>query len=234
MKFNQFGQPIGHAIQQPIPGKFKAQSLIGNDVNLVLIEQDRVALKNVEQLWDCIKTEPDERCWTYLPYEAPETFRQLEYNLKRNFGFEPSFHYWIMVEGQAVGWIALMNLREQHAAVEIGNVYFSHRLKQTAAATEVIYLLLNHCFEQGLRRIEWKCDDLNGPSKRAALRFGFVYEGLFRQDRVSKGRNRDTTWFSIIDSEWASLKTAYLQWLNPDNFNHAGKQKKRLEDFIVT
>lgn len=233
MKFNQFGQPIGDAIQQPVPTNFKVQSLTGHYVSLLLIEKDNFDLKNVDQLWDCINTEPDERCWTYLPYEAPESCRQLEYNLKRNFGFDPSFHYWIMVDGQAVGWIALLNLREPHAAVEIGNVYFSHRLKQTPAATEVVYLLLHHCFEQGLRRIEWKCDDLNAPSKRAALRFGFVHEGLFRQDRVTKGRNRDTAWFSIIDAEWSNLKNTYTQWLNPNNFDHAGKQKKRLENFVV-
>ena len=116
--------------------------------------------------------------------------------------------------------------------IEIGNIYFSHQMKQSVASTEVIYLLLNSCFEQGFRRVEWKCDDLNTPSKRAALRFGFQYEGTFRQDRIYKARNRNTAWFSMLDSEWPRVKAAYLAWLTIDNFDPAGQQKIKLAEFM--
>ncbi|MDS7694921.1 GNAT family N-acetyltransferase [Acinetobacter soli] len=230
MKSNQFGQPVGDAVALAVPIQLKAHTLTGNYVDLLPIEKDTFTLDYAKQLWTCVNSEPDARCWTYLPYEAPQSEVELEQNLRRKFGFEPSHHYWIVVEGKAVGWVALLNLRAQHAAVEIGNVYFSHRLKQTPAATEAIFLLLRDCFKQGMRRVEWKCDDLNQPSKNAALRFGFTYEGLFRQDRVTKGRNRDTAWFSMIDIEWPKLQNTYLQWLDPLNFDKLGKQKRRLEE----
>ena len=142
-------------------------------------------------------------------------------------------HYLIEVNHMIVGWIGLINERSAHRAIEVGNVYFSHQMKQSTASTEVIYLLLKTCFEQGFRRVEWKCDELNQPSKRAALRFGFQYEGTFRQDRIAKGRNRNTAWFSILDEEWSSLEMVYQQWLSPENFDMDGKQKKRLSDLTT-
>jgi RimJ/RimL family protein N-acetyltransferase len=125
-----------------------------------------------------------------------------------------------------------LNIQRAHGTAEIGNVYFSHQLKQSRAATETIYLLLRACFSAGYRRIEWKCDDLNEPSKRAALRFGFHYEGLFRQHYIVKGRSRNTAWFSMLDEEWPELDNPYQAWLNADNFDAAGRQKRRLQDFI--
>lgn len=169
MKSNQFGQPVGDAVALAVPIQFKAHTLMGNYVDLLPIEKDTFTLDYAKQLWTCVNSEPDARCWTYLPYEAPQSEVELEQNLRCKFGFEPSHHYWIVVEGKAVGWVALLNLRAQHAAVEIGNVYFSHRLKQTPAATEAIFLLLRDCFQQGMRRVEWKCDDLNQPSKMQHL-----------------------------------------------------------------
>ncbi|EEH68189.1 hypothetical protein HMPREF0023_2294 [Acinetobacter sp. ATCC 27244] len=104
-------------------------------------------------------------------------------------------------------------------------------MKKSKASTETIFLLLQQCFKHGFRRVEWKCDDCNAPSKAAALRFGFQFEGLFRQDRIVKGRNRNTAWFSIIDEEWPDLEKIYQQWLSPDNFDEQGFQKRRLTDF---
>ncbi|WP_425918104.1 GNAT family N-acetyltransferase [Acinetobacter sp. TSRC1-2] len=108
----------------------------------------------------------------------------------------------------------------------MGNVYFSHQMKQSTASTEVIYLLLQACFEQGFRRVEWKCDELNQPSKRAAARFGFQYEGTFRQHRIVKGRNRNTAWFSILDEEWINLQEAYQNEFELNNLDAEGEQKK--------
>ncbi len=149
----------------------------------------------------------------------------------RSFGFQNSIHYLIKANGQALGWAALLNIQPAHGVAEIGNLYFSHCMKQSKAATETIYLLLDACFQAGCRRVEWKCDDLNAPSKRAAQRFGFQYEGLFRQHYVVKGCSRNTAWFSILDEEWPELSQAFQAWLQAENFDPNGQQKVRLQDF---
>jgi RimJ/RimL family protein N-acetyltransferase len=115
--------------------------------------------------------------------------------------------------------------------VEIGNVLFTPALQATTAATEAMYLMARHAFEDlGYRRYEWKCNDLNAPSRRAAVRLGFTYEGTFRQHMIVKGRNRDTAWYSMIDTEWPRVKAAFEAWLDPGNFDEAGRQKRRLEE----
>ena len=115
------------------------------------------------------------------------------------------------------------------ARYELGNIWFSPELQRTAAATEAIFLLADHAFnELGYRRVEWKCNALNAPSRNAALRYGFLYEGLFLQHRVVKGRNRDTAWFAITDKRWPALRSAFLAWLEPSNFGKDGKQVRSL------
>lgn len=227
---NEFGQNVGCSLKhnlsiQPISGTLKGQYINLIDVAEGLSEQA------ASLIWDCVVTEPSEECWTYLPYSAPQSQIALKNNLQNLFGFKDSTHFLIEVDGEVQGWIALLNPRLGHAAIEIGNVYFSHKMKKSKAATEAIFLLLKQCFKYGFRRVEWKCDDANAPSKAAALRFGFQYEGLFRQDRIVKNRNRNTAWFSIIDEEWSNLDQAYQQWLSPENFDAQGFQKQRLSDF---
>lgn len=229
--FNVFQQPVGDLVDQFLPVNYRHENLIGQFVELIPIIDSSPKDLELEQLWQTMVTEPDARCWTYLPYEGFNSRDQLKFALQNLFGFHPSYHYLVKMNHTIVGWIALLNPRLAHAAIEIGNVYFSHRLKHTAASTEAVFLLLKHCFDQNFRRVEWKCDDFNEPSKGAALRFGFCFEGLFRQDRVTKGRNRNTAWFSIIDEEWTELKSAYEAWLSPTNFDTYGKQKQRLADF---
>lgn len=134
--------------------------------------------------------------------------------------------------GRAEGRQALMRIDAAHGVIEIGNILWGPAIARTRAATEALYLFAAYAFDTlGYRRFEWKCNNLNEPSKRAAKRFGFTFEGIFRQHMVAKGRNRDTAWFSIIDAEWPSLRKAYDAWLDPDNFDAAGQQKRRLEDF---
>ena len=124
------------------------------------------------------------------------------------------------------GW---MRIYPEHASIEIGGVYWGPAMARSRLATEALYLFARHAFDDlGYRRFEWKCNNCNEPSKAAALRFGFQYEGLFRQDRIAKGESRDTAWYSIIDSEWPALRTEYERWLAPDNFDGDGKQKTRL------
>lgn len=131
--------------------------------------------------------------------------------------------------GHAVGTLALMRQDPAHGVIEVGHVTFSPKLKQTPLSTEAQYLLMAHVFEQlGYRRYEWKCDSLNAPSRRAAERLGFRFEGIFRQAIVYKERSRDTAWFSIIDSEWPKLREAFEAWLAPENFDAEGRQRRSL------
>lgn len=137
--------------------------------------------------------------------------------------------------GAAVGRQTLMRIDAQNGVIEIGNIYWGPKLSRRRGATEALYLFMKYAFEGlGYRRFEWKCNDANAPSKAAALRFGFSAEGLFRQHMIVKGANRDTAWFSIIDTEWPALKAGYEAWLNPDNFDADGKQKQRLQAYLET
>lgn len=134
--------------------------------------------------------------------------------------------------GRALGRQALMRVDPVHGVIEIGSIHWGPAMARSRIATEALYLFGRYAFETlGYRRFEWKCHNLNEPSKRAAQRFGFTYEGLFRQHMVAKGRNRDTAWFSIIDSEWPERARAFAAWLDPANFDAAGRQTRRLEDF---
>ncbi|MBM3522511.1 MAG: GNAT family N-acetyltransferase, partial [Alphaproteobacteria bacterium] len=128
----------------------------------------------------------------------------------------------------ALGLAGLMRIDLPNRVIEIGSILYSPRLQRTAAATEAIYLFARYVFELGYRRFEWKCNSLNAPSRRAALRFGFSYEGLFRQHMVAKGRNRDTAWYAMLDGDWPRCRAAFEAWLDPSNFDSAGRQIRSL------
>lgn len=142
----------------------------------------------------------------------------------------------------AVGWLSLLNIETAHQSVEVGHVAFSPVLQRTVESTEAFYLVIRHTLEDlGNRRLEWKCDALNAPSRRAAARLGMTYEGTFRKHRIVRGRNRDTAWFSIVDDEWfgeggrgdegaGGLRRAFAKWLAEDNFDEGGVQKRTLEE----
>ena len=132
--------------------------------------------------------------------------------------------------GRAGGWQQLMRIEPAHGVIEIGYIYWGPDVARTRLATESVFLLARHIFEDlGYRRFEWKCNDRNEPSKRAAARFGFTYEGLFRQHMIVKGENRDTAWFSMLDSEWPARKAGFELWLDPANFDEAGEQRNKLQ-----
>ena len=136
--------------------------------------------------------------------------------------------------GRAEGWQTFMRITPVHRCIEVGNIYWGPRIAGTRVATEAMYLFAAYALESlGYRRYEWKCDALNAPSRRAALRFGFTYEGHFRRAVIIRGRNRDTAWFSIVDEEWPALKTAYERWLAPENFDAEGRQKTRLSELTA-
>lgn len=138
-----------------------------------------------------------------------------------------------LATGKVAGRQALMRIDPQNGVIEVGNIYWSPLVAQRRGATEALFLFMGYVFDDlGYRRFEWKCNNDNAPSKRAALRFGFRYEGLFRQHMIVKGLNRDTAWFSIIDKEWLERKAGYAAWLAPDNFDEHGRQRRRLGEFF--
>jgi RimJ/RimL family protein N-acetyltransferase len=139
--------------------------------------------------------------------------------------------YWAIADrdDRAVGWLSLMRIDRTHRVIEVGSILHTPALQRTPASTEAQYLMARHVFETlGYRRYEWKCNNLNEPSKRAAQRLGFSYEGLFRQHMIVKGHNRDTAWYSMLDREWPARKAAFENWLDPSNFDAAGRQKTSL------
>ncbi|MDA8051335.1 MAG: GNAT family protein [Rhodospirillales bacterium] len=169
--------------------------------------------------------------WTYLPQPPPADFgayrRWVETAAERD---DPFFHAVIDgASGLAAGVAALMRIDPANGVIEVGGIHYGPSLQRTRAGTEAILLLARRVFDElGYRRFEWKCDSLNAPSRRAALRYGFTFEGIFRQAVVYKGRNRDTAWFSIIDREWPRLREGYARWLNPANFDAEGRQRRSL------
>jgi RimJ/RimL family protein N-acetyltransferase len=176
------------------------------------------------------------RNWTYLgvgPFATMEAYRA--WLDKVAAGADPLFHTIVDADtGKAVGVAAYMRIDAANGVIEVGNINYSPLLQRTPAATEAMFLMLRRVFDElGYRRYEWKCDSLNAPSRAAALRLGFQYEGLFRQAVVTKGRNRDTAWFSIIDGEWPALKRAYEDWLAPANFDATGRQRRSLAELIA-
>jgi RimJ/RimL family protein N-acetyltransferase len=228
MPQNEFAQPIGASLtnwqgaRQP-----DRTTLEGRYCQLVPLD----ANKHLHDLAEAYSTATDGRDWTYLatgPFNTLDAYRAHFQKLEAT---SDPLHFAVidLASGHALGTLALMRIDTANGVIEVGHIAFSPRLKKTRVATEAIYLLMRHVFEDlGNRRFEWKCDALNGPSRSAALRFGFIFEGIFRQAIVYKGRSRDTAWFSIIDPEWPALKDRYEQWLAPQNFDANGTQIERL------
>ncbi|MEO1264864.1 MAG: GNAT family protein, partial [Pseudomonadota bacterium] len=143
---------------------------------------------------------------------------------------DPLFHAIVdPATDAAVGWAAFMRIDPANGVIEIGTIHFTELLKRTPAGTEALYLMMRRAFDElGYRRLEWKCDALNQPSRAAALRYGFTFEGIFRQALVYKGRNRDTAWYAILDSEWPAIKAGFEVWLAPENFDGHDQQRASL------
>jgi len=173
----------------------------------------------------------DAALWTYLPYGPFAGQGEFERWLdERARSSDPLFFAVIEEQsGQASGMASYLNIVPAMGCIEIGHIWFAPPLQRTRAATEAIYLMSRHVFDDlGYRRLEWKCNALNEASVRAARRFGFTYEGTFRQHMVVKGRNRDTAWFALLDREWPAVRAAFERWLAPDNFDAAGRQRASL------
>ncbi len=194
------------------------------------------ATRHAAELFDAYSDAPDWRDWTYLLSGPFDTFEAYRTHLETVSLQNDPMHYAIIDVScnKAVGTLALMRIDAAHGVIEVGSVNYSPRVKRTRIATEAMGLLLRYVFgDLGYRRLEWKCDALNAPSRAAALRYGFTFEGIFRQAIVTRQRNRDTAWYSIINSEFASIHAAYVRWLDTSNFDKEGKQITRLADIIT-
>ncbi|CAB3747640.1 GNAT family N-acetyltransferase [Paraburkholderia solisilvae] len=229
---NEFGQPIGapvpdwHGAQKP-----DATPLTGRYCRLEHVSAEQHA----NELYDAYQQAGDARDWTYLSVGPFDSFDAYRAHLTRIAASADPFHYTVidLATGKAVGTLALMRIDAVHGVIEVGFVTYSRLLQKTRAGTEAIFLLMRHAFDTlGYRRFEWKCDALNAPSRAAALRYGFTFEGIFRQAIVYRGRNRDTAWFSIIDGEWPAIRTAFDAWLEPANFDAHGVQVRKLADLV--
>jgi RimJ/RimL family protein N-acetyltransferase len=227
-RINEHGQPVGLDVpgwkSPPFPPHAPLQ---GRYCRLEPLE----AAKHAADLYDAQSEDRNGTRWTYS-FDGPFVdFAAYErWVLGAQTSRDPQFYAIVDAHsGRAVGTCTYMRIDPRHGVIEVGNIYFSPRLAQTRAATEAMFLLMANAFALGYRRYEWKCDSCNLPSRAAAVRFGFTYEGTFRQAIVNKGRNRDTTWFAIVDGDWnGGLREAYLRWLDPANFDPASLQKQRL------
>ena len=226
---NQFDQPIGPPVtgwtERPRPPRL---ALHGRYCRLEPVDLKRHAGDLLAAYMDA----PDSRDWTYLFPERPETLFLFEEYLAGLAKSDDPLHYTIVDTETAkpVGTAALMRIDPAHGVIEVGSIAYSPRAKRTRAGTEAMYLLMRLVFDDlGYRRYEWKCDSLNGPSRLAAQRYGFTFEGIFRRAIVYKGRSRDTAWYSIIAEEWPRIRSAFDAWLDPRNFDEHGRQKHDLK-----
>lgn len=224
MVHNEHGQPVGEAVDW-VPGAPLAPvTLIGRTCRL-----EPLADEHVEGLHAALCLDSPPSLWTYLksgPFQSPAEFAAYLEELRATPGLIP---FAIVVSDAPVGIATWLRIDHGNGTAEVGHLTFGSALQHTTAATEAMFLMAAHVFDNaGLRRYEWKCDSLNEPSRRAAARLGFTFEGVFRQAVVYKGRNRDTAWFAITDREWPRIRAAFERWLDPTNFDEHGRQRAPL------
>jgi RimJ/RimL family protein N-acetyltransferase len=227
---NPLGQPVG----LPVPGWTPRalpprRAMQGRRVRIEALDPEAHA----EDLFHANSADREGRNWTYLPYGPFERLEDYRAWITQNcLGADPLFHTIVdQQSGKALGVSSYLRIDPKMGVIEVGHINYSPALQGSAAATEAMYLMMARVFDElGYRRYEWKCNALNKASCRAAERLGFTFEGIFRQATVVKGRNRDTAWFSLLDSEWPKAKAAFQAWLDPANFDAKGRQKRSLEE----
>jgi len=229
---NQLGQPIGEPVADwrppPVPPR---QAIDGRYCRLEPLDASRHA----SDLFRANRADVEGRIWTYLaygPFDSETEYR--DWVRQRSESVDPMFFAVIDASSRtARGVLSYLRIDPPGGAIEVGHICYAPALQRTPAATEAVYLLMREAFALGYRRFEWKCDALNAPSRAAALRYGLTFEGIFRQATVYKGRNRDTAWYSAIDSEWPRLDAAFKAWLDPSNFDASGKQRMSLKTLTL-
>jgi len=186
--------------------------------------------RHARPLWEANCLETEGRMWSYLPYGPFDSFESYRTFMQERWTGEDPLFYAILdlKSDRPIGLAAYLRIDRSNGVIEVGHLAFSPPLQRTPAATEAMYLMMGRAFDLGYRRYEWKCDSLNAPSRAAAERLGFQFEGIFRNHLVVKGRSRDTAWYSIIESEWPRLKAGFERWLAPENFEEGGQQRRSL------
>lgn len=226
-RVNHLGQPIGHALPEwSPPSRPSREPMTGRYCRVEAIDPAR----HGADLHAANKADREDRIWTYLPYgpmatlEGYQAWMDLECR-----GDDPLFHAIIdNANGKAVGVASYLNINPAVGSIEVGHINYAPTLQKSPAATKPMVLMIKRAFDLGYRRFEWKCDARNAGSRAAAQRLGLSYEGVFRQATIYKGRNRDTAWYTAIDSEWPALRDAFEEWLDPDNFDDDGRQRSSL------
>ncbi len=218
-----FGAEVRGFVPPPRPG---ADALVGRTVRLERLDADRHAADLFRAM------SADDRIWDYLPY-GPFTSASAYHRWVKETaaGPDPVFYALRNVRtGHCGGVASFLRITPEAGSIEVGHICLAPEAQRGIMSTEAMYLMMKWAFEAGYRRYEWKCNALNIASRRAAQRLGFSYEGVFRQATVVKGRNRDTAWFACIDAEWPGLRECFEAWLQPSNFDAAGRQRERLSD----
>ena len=224
---NNLGQPVGFAVSGWKPPQPPTRApLEGRCCRLEPLDPG----VHAESLHAANGLNADGGMWTYMaygPFATLDIYRKWADGVAR--GSDPLFFAIVdRATGKAVGLASYLRIDPAGGCIEVGHLAYSPLLQRTPAATEAMYLMMEHAFTLGYRRYEWKCNALNLPSRAAAQRLGMSYEGIFRQATIVKGRNRDTAWYSVIDAEWAALKAVFVKWLVPANFDERGRQRVAL------
>jgi len=225
---NTFGQTIGAPLPgwtaPPVPPR---TVMTGRYCDLRPLD-----IEAADALFDAFALDADDREWTYVPYGPFARREDFRHWMAERSNAADRLLYTICSgdDRQPTGIAGYLRVMPESGSIEVGHLRYSRRLQRTPAATEAMFLMMARAFALGYRRYEWKCDVFTEPSRRAALRLGFSFEGIFRQATVYKGRTRDTAWFSVIDSEWPALRRAFEAWLDPANFDDRGQQKRRLAE----
>ncbi|MCW6507160.1 GNAT family N-acetyltransferase [Lichenifustis flavocetrariae] len=222
-------RPLGSIVQPGHATRPEPGTLTGGFVRLVPL-----AAAHADDLFPIAGGAENAWLWDYMPDGPfPDLAGFREHIARKAASADPLFFAILdKGSGKAIGHTTLMRIDTANRAIETGNILFSPLLQRTPGATESMYLLARHAFDDlGYRRYEWKCNALNMPSRRAAERFGFTFEGVFRQHMIVKGRNRDTAWYSMLDTEWPAVKNGFEAWLAPGNFDAEGRQKASLASF---
>lgn len=226
-KHNEFGQPIGQDVEDWVSCPRPPMTpLLGAFAHLMPLKVEA----HLDDLHAAFATDTGQM-WTYMPNGPFEDKAGLEAFLTTaEASTDPLFYAIVDAQnGRALGFASYLRIDPNAGVIEVGFIAMSPLLQKTRIATEAMFLMMAHIFDDlGYRRYEWKCDTLNGPSKRAARRFGFSFDGMFPQATIYKGRNRDTAWFSIIDKDWEGIKAGFEAWLDPANFDADGMQKTAL------
>jgi RimJ/RimL family protein N-acetyltransferase len=220
---NAESQPIGPPVDSTPARRPEPVTLAGRYGRI-----ERLAQHHDATLWKAV--EGHDQIWTYMSYGPVADQAAFSNWIASRIALEDPYSYAIVdPSDRAVGIATLMEIRPAMRVIEVGNIVYSPALMRTPLGTEAQYLLARYAFETlGYRRYEWKCNALNAPSRRAALRYGFVFEGIFRQHMITRGRNRDSAYFSMLDGEWPARKAAFEKWLAPENFDADGKQRTSL------